>query len=119
MLGDLRKIISLNNIQNNEAVISVPSYYTESERKALKDACNIAGLKPLRLFNESSAIALSYGIFRKNELDPTTPRNVAFVDFGHSKFSCFIGSFTKEKLSIVSQIHERNLGARDMDWAVY
>lgn len=119
MLGDIRKIISLNNLPNHEAVISVPSYYTESERKALKDACRIAGLNPLRLFNESSAIALSYGLFRKSELDALTPRNVAFVDFGHSKFSCFIGSFTKEKLTIVSQIHERNLGARDMDWAVF
>lgn len=119
MIGDIRKIITLNQLQNNEAVISVPSYYTEQERKALRDACRIAGINPIRLFNESSAICLSYGLFRKHELDGTTPRHVAFVDFGHSKFSCFIGSFTKEKLAIVSQVHERNLGVRDMDWAVF
>lgn len=118
MIGDLRNIIKMNQLQNHEAVISVPSYYTEAERKALKDACIIAGLNPLRLFNESSAICLSYGLFRKQELD-TAPRHVAFVDFGHSKFSCFIGSFTKEKLSIASQIHERSLGVRDMDWEIY
>lgn len=102
MLGDIRKIISQNHLQNNEAVISVPSYYTEQERKALRDACRIAGINPIRLFNESSAICLSYGLFRKMELDATTPRHVAFVDFGHSSFSCFIGSFTKEKLAVVS-----------------
>ncbi|KAL4435761.1 hypothetical protein ABPG74_015729 [Tetrahymena malaccensis] len=119
MLGDIRKIITLNNLPNHEAVISVPSYYTEQERKALRDACRIAGLNPLRLFNESSAICLSYGLFRKAELDTTTPRHVAFVDLGHSKFSAFVGAFTKEKLSIVSQVHERNLGARDMDWLVF
>jgi len=102
MLGDLRKIITLNNLSNNEAVISVPSYYTEQERKSLKDACHIAGINPIRLFNESSAVCLSYGLFRKAELDATAPRNVAFVDFGHSKFSCFVASFTKEKMTIIS-----------------
>lgn len=119
MIGDIRKIITQNNLPNHEAVISVPSYYTEQERKALRDACRIAGVNPIRLFNESSAICLSYGLFRKAELDATAPRNVAFVDLGHSKFSCFVGSFTKEKLTIISQVHERNLGARDMDWAVF
>lgn len=54
------------------------------------------------MFNESSAISLSYGLFRKAELDPTVPRNVAFVDLGHSKFSAFVASFTKEKLSVLA-----------------
>ena len=102
MLGDLRKIISLNNLPNNEAVISVPSYYTEAERKSLKDACKIAGLSPVKLLNENSAICLSYGLFRKTELEATVPRYVAFVDFGHSKFSCFVGEFYNEKVRIVA-----------------
>ena len=67
--------------------------------------------------NESTAIALAYGIFRRGEFD-NTPRNVAFVDFGHSHLSVFTAAFTKDKLSILNQVHERHLGARDLDWAL-
>jgi len=49
--------------------------------------------------NEATAIALGYGIFRRNEFD-ATPKNVAFVDFGHSHLSVFIAGFTKDKLTI-------------------
>jgi len=44
--------------------------------------------------NESSAISLTYGLYRKNELDPINSRNVLFIDFGHSKSSIFFTSFT-------------------------
>jgi len=60
-------------------------------------------LKVVRVFNESSAIATAYGIFRKAELDANKPRNVIFVDLGHSKLSCFVGAFYKEKLSILDK----------------
>jgi len=76
--------------------LSVPSYYTELERKALLDACKIADVSVARLFNETSAVALSYGIFRKSELS-TTPRNVVFVDLGHSKLSVFCAAFYNNK----------------------
>ena len=76
----------------------MPTYYTESERKAIIDAGRIAELNILRVFNESSAIATSYGLFRKAELEKEKPRYVAFIDFGHSKLSAFVASFTKEKL---------------------
>lgn len=52
--------------------------------------------------NETTAIATSYGLFRKADLDTTTPRYVAFIDMGHSKTSAFIGSFTKDKASIIA-----------------
>ena len=77
-------------------MISVPSYYTERERKALLDSCKIAEISVPRLFNESSAVALSYGIFRRNELT-TTAKNILFVDFGHSKMSAYCAAFTKDK----------------------
>ena len=83
MLGKLRSIIENNNVSNKEAVISCPSYYTDSERKALLDACKIAEFTCVRLYNESAAITLSYGLFRKAELDALTPRHVVFLDFGH------------------------------------
>lgn len=106
----------MNKLANNEAVISVPSYYTQLERQALLNAAKIAELNVTRLLNESSAVALDYGIFRRNDLDAKNPRNVLFVDFGHSKFSVFVAGFTKEKVTILSQKHNRFIGCRDIDY---
>ena len=68
----------------------------------------------LRLINEGTAIALSYGFYRKNELTDQ-PRYIAFVDFGHSKFTVTIASFIKGKLKIMASVSDRNCGARVMD----
>ncbi len=54
------------------------------------DACEIAGLKCVRLLNESTATVLNYGFFRKTDLSDKDPRYVAFVDFGHSKLTVYI-----------------------------
>lgn len=120
MLGELRKIIAFNDINNKEAVISVPSYWTEMERKALLDAAKLADLKVFRILDESSAITLSYGLFRKADLPEKNAeaRNVVFVDVGHSKLSAFVSSFSKEKCQILLQQHDRHLGARDFDWTL-
>jgi heat shock protein 4 len=115
-INKLRNIIQINKLADNEAVLSVPSYYTQIERKALLDAAKIAQLQVTRLLNESTAVALDYGIFRKNDLDPKVPKNVLFIDFGHSKLSTFAYSFTKEKMTELAQHHERNLGCRDIDY---
>lgn len=102
-IGKLRHIIRINNLSDKEAVISVPNYYTEQEKKALIDACKIAEFHPTRLVSEAHAIATTYGIFRKSEFkDDKEPRNVVFVDIGHSKFSAFLASFTKDKATIIS-----------------
>jgi heat shock protein 4 len=67
-LNKLKGIIEINKINKDSAVVlSVPSYYTVFERKALLDATNIAGMKVSRLLNESSAVALDYGINKRNE----------------------------------------------------
>lgn len=92
MIGELRRIIAHNDLDNKEAVLSVPSYYTENEKKAFLDACKIAELKVARIISESSAVTLSYGLFRKKELPEKNKdaRNVVFIDFGHSKLSAFV-----------------------------
>jgi heat shock protein 4 len=72
-----------------------------------------------RLLNESTAISLDYGMFRKNELDATTPRNVLFIDFGHSKLSVFACAFTNSEMSVLEQEHCRHIGCRDMDHQLY
>jgi len=115
MLQKIKQIVKNNDVAHNDMVISVPSYYTEQERKALLDAARIAEVNVVKLLNESTAITLGYGIFRKAEFT-TTARNVLFIDFGHTNTSVFVSSFTSAKAKILNQIHERNLGVRDIDW---
>lgn len=66
--------------------------------------------------NESTAIALNYGFFRKQDLPEKDPRNVVFVDLGHSKLTVTIASFLKGKMRIIIHNSDRNLGARNMDY---
>merc|ERR1719271_2208021 len=52
------------NCPVTDVVLSVPSYFTDAERHAMLDAASIAGLNCLRLMNDSTAAALSYGIYK-------------------------------------------------------
>ena len=61
-----------------DVVLSVPAYYTDAERHAVLDAAKIIGLNVLRLINDTTAAALSYGIY-KTDLPADKPTNVAFV----------------------------------------
>lgn len=93
----------------------MPSYFSNVERQGILDAAEIAGLKCIRLINDSTAIALNYGFFRKADLPDKDARNVVFVDLGHSKTTITIASFLKGKTRIVTHKSDRNLGARNMD----
>lgn len=117
-LTKLKKFYENNDIKCKDVVLSVPSYWSNAERQALLDATEIAGLKCLRLINESTAIALQYGFFRKKDLDAKEERRVAFVDFGHSKTTVTIASFIQGKTKIICHKSDRNLGGRDLDWAI-
>ena len=96
-------------LTSNEMVLSVPTYLSNSERQAYLDACEIAGIKCIRLINESTAIALTYGFFRKNDLNADKARIVAFVDFGHSKLTVSYASFKPGKMKILGTHSDKNL----------
>ncbi|XP_055908528.1 heat shock 70 kDa protein 4 isoform X1 [Eupeodes corollae] len=102
--------------QVNDCVIACPIYYTNAERKALLDAASIAGLNVLRLMNETTATALSYG-FYKQDLPEDKPRNVVFVDCGHSALQVSVCAFTKGKLKMLSSTWEQ-IGGRDFDYVL-
>lgn len=108
-----------NEFESKEAVIAVPSYLTQVERKGIISAAKIAQLHVTRLINESTAVALDYGIFRKADLDPKVPRNVVFLDFGHSSFGIFCCSFTKEEMNVLYQDYDRLTGCRDLDFVMF
>ena len=62
---------------------------------------------------------MDYGISRKSELDEQQPRNVLFIDFGHSKLSAYVCAFKKDSAQFIEQVHSRNLGCRDIDSEVF
>lgn len=117
-LTKLRRFYELADITCKEVVLTVPSYCSNVERQCLLDAAEIAGLKCQRIINESTALAMQYGFFRRGDLDPKTERIVAFVDVGHSKTTVSIAAFTKESTRIICHKSDRNLGGREFDWKV-
>lgn len=114
----LKLIIAKNGFENKQVIISVPTYLTQAERKAYFDAAKIAQLN-IKLINDSTAVALDYGLFRKSDLDAEKARNVLFIDFGHSKLGVFACSFTKSEMNVLEQEFSRNLGCRDIDYHLY
>lgn len=118
MLLTKLKEISANALQTqiNDCVISCPSYYTNAERKALLDAASVAGLNVLRLMNETTATALAYGIYKQDLPAPEEkPRNVFFVDCGHSSLQVSACAFHKGKLKMLATVSDPHLGGRNID----
>ncbi|TKA45835.1 Heat shock protein hsp88 [Friedmanniomyces endolithicus] len=103
----------------NDMVISVPSWYTDAQRRSLLDAADIAGLKVLRLINETTATALGYGITKLDLPGPDEkPRRTAFIDIGHSNYTCSICEFRKGELKVISTASDRHFGGRNFDKAI-
>uniref|UniRef100_A0A674PFG9 Heat shock protein 4b n=1 Tax=Takifugu rubripes TaxID=31033 RepID=A0A674PFG9_TAKRU len=102
-----------------DCVVSVPSYYSDAERRSVLDAAQIAGLNCLRLMNETTAVALAYGIYKQDLPAPEEKaRNVVFVDVGHSGYQTSVCAFNKGKLKILSTASDPELGGKDFDEAL-
>ncbi|CCI46709.1 unnamed protein product [Albugo candida] len=101
-------------------VVSCPGYYTDQQRRALLNSCQIAGLNCLRLINEHTAVALAYGIYKsaRNMFHASEPQYVMFVDIGHASYTVAIVAFVLGKLQVKSVAFDRFLGGRDFDYAL-
>jgi len=102
-------------------VITIPGYYTDSQRRAFLAGCKIAGVTGIRrLMHEHTATALAYGIFKdlKKEFSGEKPTNVMFLDLGESTYSCSIVSYGQGKLTVRAAKHDPYLGGRDFDLAI-
>lgn len=119
-LGKLRDIAAKELKQVvSDVVIAVPGWYTDVQRRAIIDASNIANLNPLRIINDTTAVALGYGITKSDLPEPDqTPRHVVFVDVGHSNYSVSVVAFSKGQLHVKSTAYDRHLGGRDIDYAL-
>ena len=117
--GKLRDIAA-NELKTGvtDVVIAVPGWFTDIQRRAIIDAATIVNLNVLRLINDTTATALGYGITKADLPDPENPRHVMFVDVGHADMSVAVVAFSKGQLTVKSTAYDRNLGGRDIDYAL-
>lgn len=119
VLSDLKGIAEKNlGAVVHDCCIGIPVYFTDIQRRAVLDAASVAGLHPLRLFHETTATALAYGIY-KTDLPEKEQLNVAFVDIGHSSMQVCIAAFKKGQLKILAHAFDRSLGGRDFDEVLF
>src|SRR3989338_6569468 len=98
----------------NEAVITVPAYFNDSQRKATKDACKIAGLDVKRIINEPTAAALAYGFNKKKD------EKVVVFDFGGGTFDISVlevvmAGGEEGSIEVRSTDGDAHLGGKDID----
>nr|YP_009654405.1 Hsp70-type chaperone [Pleurostichidium falkenbergii]QCH39692.1 Hsp70-type chaperone [Pleurostichidium falkenbergii] len=93
----------------NQAVITVPAYFNDSQRQATKDAGQIAGLDVLRIINEPTAASLSYGLDKKNN------ETVLVFDLGGGTFDVSILEVGDGVFEVLSTSGDTNLGGDDFD----
>jgi len=92
-----------------EAIITCPAYFDDSQRKATKIAGEIAGLKVLRVINEPTAAALAYGLSKKKG------EQILVYDFGGGTFDVSILDVTEETVKVIGTGGDTHLGGEDFD----
>jgi len=92
-----------------KAVITVPAYFNDSQRKATKDAGKIAGLEVVRIINEPTAAALAYGMDKKKN------QVIAVYDFGGGTFDISILEVGEGVVEVKSTNGDTHLGGDDID----
>lgn len=92
-----------------QAVITVPAYFTDSQRQATKDAGKIAGLEVLRIINEPTAAALAYG------LDKETDQKIMIYDLGGGTFDVSVLEIGDGVFEVLATAGNNRLGGDDFD----
>ncbi len=92
-----------------EAIITVPAYFNDAQRKATKDAGQIAGLDVKRIINEPTAAALAYGFNKKKD------EKIAVFDFGGGTFDISILEVGDDVVEVKATDGDSHLGGKDID----
>ncbi len=92
-----------------EAVITVPAYFDDAQRKATKDAGEIAGFKVGRIINEPTAAALAYGFDKKKN------EQIVVFDFGGGTFDVTVLDVSKEVVEVKATDGDSHMGGEDID----
>ena len=96
-----------------EAVITVPAYFTDSQRQATKDAGKIAGLEVKRIINEPTAAALAYGVDKEGQ-----PQKIMVYDLGGGTFDVSILDIDDGVIEVLATAGNNRLGGDDFDKCV-
>ena len=108
-----------------DAVITVPAYFGQAERRSVREAAKLAGINCLQLISEPMAVSLNYGMFRRKEINGTV-KHLMFYDMGAQDTTVSIVSYqivkTKERgftethpqAQVLGVGYERNLGGLDL-----
>ncbi|KAL6625644.1 heat shock 70 kDa protein cognate 4 [Neocallimastix californiae] len=94
-----------------DAVITVPAYFNDAQRKATKDAGLIAGLNVLRIINEPTAAAIAYGLDKKSK----EKKNILVVDLGGGTFDVSLLTINNETIEVKATSGDTHLGGEDFD----
>jgi len=92
-----------------EAIITVPAYFDDAQRKATKDAGEIAGLSVKRVINEPTAAALAYGLDKKKD------EKIVVYDFGGGTFDISVLEIGDDTIEVKSTGGDTHLGGDDID----
>lgn len=92
-----------------EAIITVPAYFDDAQRKATKDAGKIAGLEVKRIINEPTAAALAYGFNKKKD------EQIVVFDFGGGTFDVSVLEVGEEVIEVKATDGDSHMGGRDID----
>ena len=92
-----------------QAVITVPAYFTDSQRQATKDAGKIAGLEVLRIINEPTAAALAYGVDKENS------QKIMVYDLGGGTFDVSVLEIGDGVIEVLATAGNNHLGGDDFD----
>jgi molecular chaperone DnaK len=95
-----------------QAVITVPAYFTDSQRQATKDAGTIAGLEVLRIINEPTAAALAYGLDKKGD------HKILVFDLGGGTFDVSVLELGDDVVEVKATSGNNRLGGDDFDQRV-
>ena len=95
----------------NNAVVTVPAYFNDSQRQATKDAGTISGMNVLRIINEPTAAAIAYGLDKK----VVGERNVLIFDLGGGTFDVSLLTIEEGIFEVKATAGDTHLGGEDFD----
>ena len=95
----------------NNAVVTVPAYFNDSQRQATKDAGTIAGMNVLRIINEPTAAAIAYGLDKKGQKE----QNVLIFDLGGGTFDVSLLTIEDGIFEVKATAGDTHLGGEDFD----
>ena len=95
----------------NDAVITVPAYFNDSQRQATKDAGSISGLNVLRIINEPTAAAIAYGLDKKGQGE----KNILIYDLGGGTFDVSLLTIDDGIFEVKATAGDTHLGGEDFD----